>query len=96
MKTVTLQVKASVGLHARPAAIFVQQASLFNSDISVRNVTSASEWADAKSILSLLTLGVEQGHEIELQLDGPDEKEAATALSTLVGSNFGETAPGVS
>ncbi len=91
MKKVTLQVKASVGLHARPAAVFVQQASQYLADIEVRNVTSASEWANAKSILSLLALGVEQGHEIELQVDGPDEKEAAAALVTLINSNFGES-----
>ncbi len=85
----TLEVKTPVGLHARPASIFVQHAKQYQAAINVRNVTSASGWANAKSILSVLTLGVEQGHKIELQLDGPDEKEAAAALAALVGINFG-------
>ncbi len=90
MEKLTLQVNTPVGLHARPAAIFVQRASQYRSRISVRNLTAGSPWADAKSILSLLTLGVEKGHEIELQLNGPDEREAAAALTSLVSSNFGE------
>ena len=90
MKKMTLLVTAEVGLHARPAALFVQQANRFDAEVSVRNATAASDWADAKSILSVLTLGVEKGHEIELEVDGPDEDEAAKALAALVHSNFGE------
>jgi phosphotransferase system HPr (HPr) family protein len=90
MKKFTLHVTAEVGLHARPAAMFVQQANQFDADIQVRNITADSEWADAKSILSVLTLGVEKDHEIELEVDGLDEDEAAEALTGLVRSNFGE------
>ena len=60
MRNVTLQVHAEVGLHARPAAIFVQQAGQFDSIIQIRNLTTSSNWVDAKSILSVLTLGVEK------------------------------------
>jgi phosphotransferase system HPr (HPr) family protein len=94
MKRARLQVKAEVGLHARPAAVFVQQANRFEAEISVRNVTAASDWADAKSILSVLTLGVEQNHEIELEVDGSDEIEALEVMTNLVQANFGETDPG--
>ena len=93
MKKATLPVRAEVGLHARPAAVFVQQAGHFNSEIRVRNMTTQSEWADAKSILSVLTLGVEQDHEIEIEVNGPDEAEAMEALTTLIDSDFGEGAP---
>jgi phosphotransferase system HPr (HPr) family protein len=90
MQKATLQVTAAVGLHARPAALFVQQANRFESEIEVRNVTADSEWTDAKSILSVLTLGVERDHEIELSISGPDEAEALAALTELVRSDFGE------
>ena len=90
MNRMTLQVKDEVGLHARPAAIFVKQAGQFDCEIQVRNLTTESDWVDAKSILSVLTLGIEQNHEIELEAEGPDEQTAITALSALVLSDFGD------
>lgn len=83
-------VKNKVGLHARPASIFVQTASKFESEITVRNVTANGEAVDAKSILMVLTLGVMQNHEIELRAEGPDEQRAVDSISELVRNNFGE------
>lgn len=83
-------VKHKVGLHARPASVFVQTASKFDSDISIRNMTTHGESVDAKSILMVLTLGVMQDHEIELCAEGPDEQQAVDKLLSLVRSNFGE------
>jgi len=45
-------------------------------------------WVDAKSIPGVLTLGVEQGHEIEIQVEGPDEDQAIAALEALIRANF--------
>jgi len=90
MRRVALQVTAEVGLHARPAAIFVQQAGQFVSSIQIRNLTAGSPWVDAKSILSVLTLGVEKDNEIEMEVDGTDEQAAIEALSALVLSDFGD------
>ena len=92
MQTIQLQINASVGLHARPAALFVKKASQYGSRISVRNVSADSAWADAKSILSILTLGVEQGHTIEIRADGEDEGQALEGLSTLVQNDFADPA----
>lgn len=89
MKQLRLEVTSAVGLHARPAALFVAEASRFTSKIRVRNATGTSGWADAKSILSVLTLGVEQHHVIELTAEGPDEEQAAAALERLIASDFG-------
>ncbi len=90
MKKVTLQVNAEVGLHARPAAVFVKQAGQFGCEIQIRNLTADSDWVDAKSILSVLTLGVEKDHAIELEADGPDEQAAVDTLGALVRSDFGD------
>lgn len=84
-------VKHKVGLHARPASVFVQTANKFTSEITVRNLTGGGEPVDAKSILMVLTLGVVQNHEIELRAEGPDEQKALESLGELVRNNFGET-----
>ncbi|MCL4487748.1 MAG: HPr family phosphocarrier protein [Chloroflexi bacterium] len=76
------------GLHARPAVLFVNKASSFKSSVQVRNVTAPSAWVDAKSILNVLTLGVEPNHAIEVQVDGEDEAQAAAAIEALVESDF--------
>ena len=85
-----LRVTHAEGLHARPASIFVKEASEFQSDILVRNETAGRGPVNAKSILSVLTLGVEAGSEITLIISGPDEEEAMERLSHLILNGFGE------
>lgn len=79
-----------VGLHARPAALFVQTAAKFRSVVAVRNVTRNTESVNAKAILAVLTLGAEHGHDIEVTASGVDEAECLKALSDLVSARFGE------
>jgi phosphotransferase system HPr (HPr) family protein len=88
MQQIILQVINEVGLHARPASEFVKLAGQFKSSIQVRNLTRASNAMDAKSILSVLMLGVEKGHEIELTSEGEDEVQAIEALRELIESDF--------
>jgi phosphocarrier protein len=76
-----------VGLHARPAAVFVQTAQAFSSKVTVR---SNNRSANAKSLLGLLTLGVTKGTEILIAAEGTDEDAAIAALVDLVNTNFGE------
>jgi phosphotransferase system HPr (HPr) family protein len=83
-----LTVTHKVGLHARPAALFVQAAKKFSSKITVCNLTTRGAPVDAKSIISVLTLGVMQDHEIEITADGVDEQNAIQGLTELVASNF--------
>jgi len=90
MRTVTLVVRNKVGLHARPAAVFVRTANAFKSVITVQNLTTGSESVNAKSILMVLTLGVEKDHTILVTANGSDDAEAAAALQELVDSRFGE------
>lgn len=89
MQQAELVVRAKVGLHARPAATFVKTAAAFQCNVNVRNMTAQRGPANAKSILSVLTLGVEQNHKIEVTTEGADEEPAIAALRELVESNFG-------
>lgn len=78
-----------VGLHARPAAQFVQRAAKFTSDIQIRAVQAdESKWVNAKSILSVLTLGVGKGEQIEVHIEGEDEAVAADSLRQLIENDF--------
>lgn len=90
MGEATVQVKHKAGLHARPAALFVQTAARFSSSVKVKNVTGNGGFVDAKSILMVLTLGVLKDHEVAIQTEGVDADAALEALKTLVESNFGE------
>ena len=81
----------SAGLHARPAALFVKTCNSFPCDIKVQNVTTGSIVVNAKSVLSVLILGVDQGHEILVSANGEQEKEALSAIKKLIDSNFGDT-----
>ena len=77
-----------VGLHARPAALFVKLANGFTSEIKVCNLSTDGVWVNAKSILSLLTCGIKQGDQIGIQAEGADELSAINALEDLVRMNF--------
>jgi phosphotransferase system HPr (HPr) family protein len=86
----TIQVRHKVGLHARPASMFVQTAAKFSSKIKVKNLTSNGNFVDAKSIIMVLTLGVMKDHEVVIQTEGADADAALAALKSLIESNFGE------
>jgi phosphotransferase system HPr (HPr) family protein len=90
VEKIRLIVTHPVGLHARPAAKFVQTASRFKAEITVANISARREAVNAKSILKVLTLGVDEGCEIELSAEGADALPALAALKELVESNFGE------
>jgi len=87
MPEITLTVHHKVGLHARPAALFVQTAKQFNCNVKV---THGEREANAKSILGVLTLGANQGAVITIRAEGENAEQALTALEALVESNFGE------
>jgi phosphocarrier protein HPr len=85
-----ITVTNKIGLHARPAALFVQTANKFLSEITVKNLWGNGQAVDAKSILMVLTLGVGQNNEILIRAEGPDEEEAIQSLGVLVRGNFGK------
>lgn len=84
-KTTTIVNK--LGLHARAAAKFVTQASLFESEI---NVTKNNQDVNGKSIMGIMMLAAAKGSEIELIIDGSDEQQAMQSLLELIANRFGE------
>ena len=77
-----------VGLHARPAAFFVAKAAIFKSDIRIQNAAKPGKWVNAKSVLGVLTLGVEKDHEIEITAEGEDEVEVVRQIIALIENDF--------
>jgi len=87
MKTVELTVCNPTGLHARPAKVFVNLAKQYQCDIWVSH---GEKRAKAKSMLSVLTLGVVTGGKICIEAEGEDEEAAIQALEEAVRSGLGE------
>ena len=80
-------IKNEIGLHARPAAIFVDYASDFNSKIKL---VYKDEEVNAKSIISVLSLGLGKEDIFTLKINGPDEKLALEKLENFLIDNIGE------
>lgn len=78
-----------LGLHARAAAQLVRLASRFQSNIKLFR-TDNNVIADAKSILSVLTLAAAKGTELKLKIDGNDEQEAFQSICEIIANGFGE------
>jgi phosphotransferase system HPr (HPr) family protein len=90
MTTARLLVRNPSGLHARPAALFVRTSGQFTSKITVNNPAAGKGPVDAKSILSVLTLGVSSGTEIEVSAEGDDADAAIAAIREAVETGLGE------
>ena len=90
-RSVELIVPNPVGLHARPAALFVQTAAQFKSQITVQNVTQNRQPVDAKSMMQVASQGTaRRGERIRIVAQGEDAEEAIAALRALVEAGFGE------
>ncbi len=78
-----------LGLHARAAAQLVRLASGFQSRIRLFREDN-SVLADAKSILSVLTLAASKGVILLIEVDGTDELDAFAAIESIFANGFGE------
>ena len=87
MPEITITLQNKTGLHARPAGAFVRVAKQFRCEIKA--VHQGKE-ANAKSILSVLSLGAEQGAMIGLKAEGDDADQALRAMTDLINNKFGE------
>ncbi|MFH0791027.1 MAG: HPr family phosphocarrier protein [Candidatus Omnitrophota bacterium] len=78
-----LTVKNKQGLHARPAAMFVQIANKYDSRVTVRR---NDEEVNGKSIMGILMLGAEKGSQIILEVEGNDADLAISELEKIIGN----------
>jgi len=78
-----------LGLHARAAAQLVRLAGTFKSRVTLMRMDN-NVVADAKSILSVLTLAAGKGTELKLVIEGADEREALAAVKDIFARGFGE------
>jgi phosphoenolpyruvate-protein phosphotransferase/dihydroxyacetone kinase phosphotransfer subunit len=89
--SVEVVVPNPVGLHARPASLFVQTASKFKSKIIIQNLAHNRPQVDAKSMMEVASAGTaRQGEKICITAKGDDANEALSTLKELVESGFGE------
>lgn len=83
----TFIIKNKLGLHARPAALFVQTSNKFKSHVTV---TKNGEEVNGKSIMGLMMLAAEQGSKIIVKVEGEDAKELLARLEELIIKKFDE------
>jgi phosphotransferase system HPr (HPr) family protein len=81
----------ATGLHARPAAALVRTAARYGARVEV---VCGGRVADAKSLLSLLSLGAGHGSTIRIQAAGADADAALAAIAALIAGGFAEEATG--
>ncbi len=83
----TFTIVNSLGLHARPAAMLVQAANRFQSEVQLEKDGTQ---INAKSIMGVLTLAASKGSTILLVCEGDDASQAMEAIAKVIESGFGE------
>ena len=83
----TLKMTPRLGLHAKPAGMFVREAARFKSEIMVAKEGSE---VNGKSVMQLMLLAAECGALVTLRITGPDENEALAAIENLFQRKFDE------
>src|SRR5881397_2265873 len=76
-----------LGLHARPAALFVKVASRFRAEVWVKK---EGEEVNGKSIMGLMMLAAGQGSKLQVRCEGPDAAKAMSELEELINARFHE------
>jgi phosphocarrier protein len=77
----------NLGLHARASAKLTQLAGKYRSDV---HMARNGRKINAKSIMGVMMLAAGKGSKVTIEVDGPDEAEAMSALCDLIGNYFGE------
>ena len=87
MKEILVKVKNRAGMHARPAALFVEKATTFSSKIYIEK---NNERVNGKSIMGVITLEASFGTELKIIAEGSDEEQALQVLAKLFENKFEE------
>jgi phosphocarrier protein HPr len=82
-----IAIENRLGLHARPAAMFVRVASRHRCEVWV---AKEGEEINGKSIMGLMMLAAGQGSQLQIRCEGPDADKAMAELEELIKSRFNE------
>jgi phosphoenolpyruvate-protein phosphotransferase/dihydroxyacetone kinase phosphotransfer subunit len=85
-----IEIRNRLGLHARPAATFVQTAGRFASKIQLARTDNETQRSNAKSINAVASMGVRRGETVHVWAEGPDAAAAIDALKKAAENDFGE------
>lgn len=85
MKTFTYIITDEIGIHARPAGLLVKEAKNYTSKI----VLSANgKSAEATKLMAIMGLGVKNGQEVEIAIEGGDEEFAFEGMKLFMEQNL--------
>ena len=77
MKEFSYVIKDEIGLHARPAGLLVKEVKKFESAVTL---SCKGKTAAAGKLIAIMSMGVKQGDEVTVQVEGPDEDAAAAGM----------------
>ncbi|WP_018921656.1 phosphocarrier protein HPr [Salsuginibacillus kocurii] len=87
MQQKNFKITSETGIHARPATQLVNKAGQFSSDVTLEYNGKS---VNLKSIMGVMSLGVGQGAEVTITVEGNDEEEAIAAIEEVVKEGLGE------
>lgn len=87
MKNLKITLENETGLHARPASALVQASQKYDSEIKI---LKDDDIYNAKSMMSILSMGASMGTVLEFQIEGSDEDKAYEEIKNIIENNFGE------
>ena len=87
MKSFEYTVKDEMGIHARPAGILVKQLASVKSSVKIE-VKAKDKSADAKRLMAVMKMAVEQGDTVTVTVEGEDEDTAAPQIEQFFKENF--------
>ena len=85
MKSFKYVIPDPLGIHARPAGLFTKEAKTLSTDVKI--LANGKE-ADAKKLLQVMTLGIRQGQEVEIQVSGETEDADAAVMEAFMKANL--------
>lgn len=85
MKEFTYTIKDSLGIHARPAGLLVQEAKKYSSDITIQK---GDKKGNLKQIFAVMGLGVKCGDSVTVTASGDDEDEASAGMEKIFKENL--------
>jgi len=85
MQTFSYVIKDELGIHARPAGLLVKEAKNFNSTITLE---ANGKKGAAKGLMGVMSMGVKQGHEVTVTVEGDDEVAAVAAMKAFFENNL--------